>query len=293
MDSPASGKNVLFNNNQLIRLITNLHTLTGIWANIFDAHGRDIQIRSAHSDFCQAIKLAPGGSERCVQCDAEAVKRCRSTGSSSLYSYRCHAGLCEFLLPIYEKGEPIAYLVFGQLLDDSSVLKQWEQTLPLLSWYGDDPQQLRESFFRLKQCSQQEINAFAEVVEALASYIQLEGIIRSTEHSDAQHLEAYLDTHYMEPLSLSRISNDLKMGTTKLCTLAKATSGGLTITQMIAQRRINAAKILLSSSSQPVSVIAETVGFSDYNYFTRIFKSLVGLSPRDFRKSEKKSSRKD
>lgn len=293
MDSPVTDKNVLFNNTRLIRLITNLHTLTGIWANIFDASGRDIQIRSSHSDFCRAIKQAPGGSERCVQCDADAVKRCRSTGSSGLYSYRCHAGLCEFLLPIYEKGEPIAYLVFGQLLDSSSVLDQWDNSLPLLSWYGDDPQQLRESFFRLKQCSQQEIDAFAEVVEALASYILLEGIIRSTEHSDAQRLETYLDTHYMEALSLSRLSEDLHMGTTKLCALAKTVSGGQTITRMIAQRRIDAAKELLISGSQPISVIAEKVGFSDYNYFTRIFKSLSGMSPRDFRKNHKKRGTKN
>jgi len=292
MDSPISSKNVLFNNAQLIRLITNLHTLTGIWANIFDANGRDIQIRSAHSDFCQAIKQAPGGNERCVQCDAAAVKLCRGTGSSALYSYRCHAGLCEFLLPIYENGEPIAYLVFGQLLDDSSVLAQWDHTLPLLSWYGEDAQLLRESFFRLKQCSQQEIDAFAEVVEALASYILLKGIIRSTEHSDAQRLEAYLDKHYMESLSLARISGELNMGTTKLCALAKAVSGGQTVTQMIARRRIDAAKKLLLSGNQPISEIAEIVGFSDYNYFTRIFKSFVGMSPRDFRKRGKTRGQK-
>lgn len=292
MNGPTVGKNVLFNNAQLIRLITNLHTLTGIWANIFDAHGRDIQIRSAHSDFCQAIKLAPGGSERCVQCDAEAVKRCRSSGNGGLYSYRCHAGLCEFLLPIYEKGEIIAYLVFGQLLDDSSVLDQWDKALPLLSWYGDDAQQLRESFFRLKQCSQQEIDAFAEVVEALASYILLEGIIRSAEHSDAQRLETYLDNHYMEPLSLLQISQALNMGTTKLCNLAKSASGGQTITQMIAQRRVSAAKKLLLTGSQSISEIAEKVGFSDYNYFTRIFKSYVGMSPRAFRKNSKNQEQK-
>ena len=69
-----------------------------------------------------------------MACDAEAVRRCRET-RADFYSYRCHAGLCEFLLPIYEGGEPIAYLVFGQLLDDSSVLQQWEHTASLLDWY--------------------------------------------------------------------------------------------------------------------------------------------------------------
>ena len=89
MDMTTSGRSVLFNNDQLIRLITNLHTLTGIWANIFDANGRDIQIRHAHSDFCHAVKSVPGGNERCVACDAEAVKRCREN-HATFYSYnRC------------------------------------------------------------------------------------------------------------------------------------------------------------------------------------------------------------
>ena len=292
MDTLRGGRNVLFNNDQLIRLITNLHTLTGIWANIFDANGRDIQIRHAHSDFCHAIKSVPGGNARCVACDAEAVRRCRKN-HASFYSYRCHAGLCEFLIPIYEGGEPIAYLVFGQLLDDSSVLQQWERTESLLDWYEGGPQQLRECFFRLKQCSQQEIHAFAEVVEALASYIQLEGIIRSADFSDTQKLEQYLDQHYMEPLSLAEIAADLHMGTTKLCALAKKLSGGQTVTQMIAARRVQAAKKLLASGDLPVSAIAEEVGFSDYNYFTRIFKSQTGMSPRDFRKKAAAAKRKD
>ena len=74
------------------------------------------------------------------------------------------------------------------------------------------------------------------------------------------------------------------MGTTKLCALAKKLSGGQTVTQMIAGRRIQAAQKLLVSGDLPVSAIAEEVGFSDYNYFTRIFKSQTGMSPRDFRK---------
>ena len=41
--------NILFNNDELLHLITNLYTLTGIRANIFDLTGKDIcQIGRAH-----------------------------------------------------------------------------------------------------------------------------------------------------------------------------------------------------------------------------------------------------
>lgn len=283
MDQRLPAKNIWFGSSQLKQLITNLHTLTGIWANIFDSNGQDIQIRNTHSDFCHAINATPEGHRRCVNCDIRAAKECRKAGGG-LYSYRCHAGLREILLPIYEGGEPIAYLIFGQLLDDSSVLSQWDASQKLLDWYPGGAAALRESFFRLKQCSEEEVTAFAEILQALASYIQLEGIIRSAEYTDTQKLELYLDEHYMEPLTLPRISADLHMGTTKLCSLAKQISGGSTITQLISQRRIKAAQKLLLSGDLPVSSIAEQVGFADYNYFTRIFKSITGCSPRDFRK---------
>ena len=122
----------------------------------------------------------------------------------------------------------------------------------------------------------------------VAAYIQLEELICPAEYSDVQKLERYLDQHYMEPLSLKEISADLHMGTTKLCGLAKKASGGRTITALIAEKRVSAAKKLLVSTGIPISEVAEKVGYSDYNYFTRIFKAGTGTTPREYRKGHLK-----
>ena len=66
-----------------------------------------------------------------------------------------------------------------------------------------------------------------------------------------------------------------------------------TITQLIAQRRVDAAKVMLLSGGASVSEIAGAVGFSDYNYFARIFKSFTGMSPRAFRKGYTSPTEKD
>ena len=88
----------------------------------------------------------------------------------------------------------------------------------------------------------------------------------------------------MEKLSLESISNALHIGRTKLCRLAKELSGGHTLSFLLSQRRIEAAKGLLVQSSLPVYAVAESVGISDYNYFSRVFRSFTGVTPRDFRK---------
>jgi YesN/AraC family two-component response regulator len=91
----------------------------------------------------------------------------------------------------------------------------------------------------------------------------------------------------MEKLSLASISADLNIGRTKLCALARQLSGGSTLTHMIAQRRVNAAKLLLSRSDTPVSTVAEAVGISDYNYFSKVFRNLTGMTPSAFRKAHR------
>ena len=113
---------------------------------------------------------------------------------------------------------------------------------------------------------------------------QFKGMIQATEQTDLQKLELYLDQHYMEKLSLESISRELRVGRTKLCRLAKQLSGGETLSHLIARRRIDAAKQLLLQNDLPISAVAEAVGISDYNYFSRVFRSVTGMTPRDFRK---------
>lgn len=277
--------NILFNHEQLIRLIGNLYTLTGIWANIFNVKGKDISLSCGQSAFCERINACPEGHARCEACDAQAVENCRQVGG--VYFYRCHAGIREAVVPICESGIPLAYLVFGQLLDTAPIEQQWEQTRQTLDWYPGDIEQLHQAFLELHQYSNQEIVAYAEILEALASYIHMEGMIRTAEYTDLQKLELYLDQHYMEKLSLASVSADLQIGRTKLCALAKELSGGSTLSQMIAQRRVKAAKILLLKSDSPIAAVADAVGISDYNYFTKVFRATTGMTPSAFRKKNR------
>lgn len=273
--------NILYNNDRLLRLITNLYTLTGIRANIFDLSGKDICLTQGHMPFCDMINACPEGHRRCMKCDAQHAALC--LGRDTVHFYRCHAGICEAILPICSDGMPLAYLVFGQYLDTTSMESQWEKTRGTLDWYPGGPDSLHQAFCSFRQYTTQEINAYAEILQALASYIHLTGLIQTAEYSDLQRLELYLEQHYMEKLSLASISDALGISRTKLCTLAKRLSGGQTLSHMIAQRRVEAAKLLLVRGDQPIAAVAESVGISDYNYFTKVFRSATGMTPSAFR----------
>ena len=274
--------NILFDEERLRKLIANLNILTGVPANILDLSGRDINLFRGHPPFCRAINDLPEGHERCIACDQCKIRH--YTAERGFQFYRCHAGICEAVMPLYDRKNPLAYLAVGCYLDDSPMEEQWEHTRSLLDWWPGGPDSLKEAFFQFRQYSQQEVQAYAETLEALSAYIQLKGMILATEQTDAQKLALYLDEHYMEKLSLASISRHLHIGRTKLCAIAKELSGGETLSYLIARRRIDAAKRLLLQSNMPISAVAESVGISDYNYFSKVFRSMTGTTPSTFRK---------
>ena len=274
--------NTLFDEEQLRKLIANLNILTGLPANILDPEGRDINLFQGHPPFCRAVNDLPEGHERCTNCDRWKTKN--YTADRGFQFYRCYLGICEAIIPLYDKKNPLAYLIFGCYLDDTPIQEQWEYTRARLDWWPGGPDALKDAFFQFRQYSPQEIQAYAETLEALSAYIQLRGMILTTEQTDAQKLALYLDEHYMEKLSLDSISRQLHIGRTKLCAIAKELSKGETLSWLIAQRRINAAKRLLLQSNLPISAVAEEVGISDYNYFSKVFRSITGTTPSAYRK---------
>lgn len=274
--------NVLFDQKQLYRLLTNLYTFTGIPANILDPQGRDINLFESHPPFCKALNALPEGHQRCVKCDRWKIDSYNA--DKGFQFYRCHAGVCEGIMPLYDKEHPLAYLVFGCFLDDSPIEEQWARSRALLGWYPGGPDRLKDAFFQFRQYSGTEQQAYSELLESLAAYIQFKGMIQAAEQSDLQKLNLYLEQHYMEKLSLADLSGQLHIGRTKLCALAKQLSGGHTLSWLLARRRIDAAKALLLQSSLPISDISEAVGISDYNYFSKVFRSVTGTTPSAFRK---------
>lgn len=61
---------------------------------------------------------------------------------------------------------------------------------------------------------------------------------------------------------------------------------GRSLKEFIATMRIDRAKSLLTSTDMSVREIAEMIGYDDQNYFSRIFRRAIGLSPTDYRKSQ-------
>ena len=58
---------------------------------------------------------------------------------------------------------------------------------------------------------------------------------------------------------------------------------GVTFKNYVIGKRIDVAKNLLTTTDLPINTISDSVGYSNYSYFTRIFKKITGSTPMDFR----------
>ena len=272
--------NIRYEDEKWRKLLSEFYILTGIRTCIFDLNGNLICENSEPRTFCRLLQSQSEGSRRCRECHVREIARCAREGTGSIY--RCYAGAYEVILPVMADGMVLAYLTFGQFLDKSALDRQWEQALQGVGWYRGDREALRLSFEELSCYSDNEIKAYGEILSALGAYIHLSGLLDDIPLTDMQRMEMYIEQHYREKLTLSDISEALKISRTRLCTSAK--QSGKTVTAMIAERRVEAAKLLLSKSRDSVSAVAEAVGIPDYNYFTKIFRKITGMTPSQYRK---------
>ena len=92
----------------------------------------------------------------------------------------------------------------------------------------------------------------------------------------------YIHDHLGEDLSLAAVAAQSGLSMFHFARMFKQATG-LTPHQYILRSRLNQAKQLLVTSSDPVADVAYRVGFYDQSHFTAHFKRAFGITPRIFR----------
>lgn len=100
----------------------------------------------------------------------------------------------------------------------------------------------------------------------------------------------YMEREYREEVTLNKLSVHVKLSANYLGALFKKETGFSPIEYLI-QYRIAKAKELISETDHRTYEIAEQVGISDYSYFSRMFKKMVGKSPSEYRRMHRFNDR--
>src|SRR5690348_13108316 len=103
-----------------------------------------------------------------------------------------------------------------------------------------------------------------------------------------ERISQYIDQHFSERITPRDVADAMHYSLCHLTHLARKTLGA-PVSDLILQRRITAAQLLLAESTLPVSMVAHQVGFSDMAYFSRRFSRATGASPSRWRSSRRRA----
>ena len=92
----------------------------------------------------------------------------------------------------------------------------------------------------------------------------------------------HIDERYKEDISLENLAEIVHVSPSYLSKLFRKKTG-INISTYLQKVRVEHAKMLLKSSNMKTYEIAEAVGIFDPVYFSRMFKKVTGLKPKEYR----------
>jgi len=274
---------------QLKILLHSFYLILNIRIVVFDDKFEKIaEVPDHECKFCSLLLGDPIAEKECRAADRHAFMRCRDTNTP--YSYKCHAGLTETVAPIQYNNIIIGYLMFGQVLQQTDAGAYWEEVKTRCEKYDVNIEDLYSAYREKQPITQEQVNAAAQLLEACAAYLWLKNYISLKEGNVLIRIDEYITDNLNADLSVSVLCEKFKISRSKLYRIAKkyyATD----IEKLIRRLRVNKAKALLENTDLPVSEIALQSGYADYNYFIKVFKNIVNLTPVQYRKKYKRAQR--
>lgn len=148
--------------------------------------------------------------------------------------------------------------------------------------YCQEALRLRVSDFLLKPI---DFDAFGTVIEGVVRKILDNPKRRVILSNTLKRIVEYINDNLCnENMSLTLLAQKMNMNPTYISQLFKKELG-VGYHAFLNEARVEKAKNYLTKTTEPITAIAEIVGFSDYRIFTKIFKGVVGETPSQFRKN--------
>ena len=66
---------------------------------------------------------------------------------------------------------------------------------------------------------------------------------------------------------------------------------GTSVLEYITNERLRLARELLAGSDYPVHQVADAVGYGNYSYFIKVFRTNTGMTPKEYRRERRQGTR--
>ncbi len=263
---------------ELITVLKEMHNISGFRLSIYDTRMHEIAAYPQNlSSFCSLLQQNEEVRASCVQNDAEAFKIVQD--KQDIYIYRCKFGLYEAVAPLYHFGVLSGYLMMGQTLDTKEDSKAF--VFEKASKYLDDKEYLKDVIDRIPTTSKEQILSCVSIMKICAEYISLSNRLNLTDSNLAHEIKKYINQNYATKITLETLSNRFFYSKTTIMNTFKSTYN-MSVNQYLQDTRLKHALPLLEQTDYSIHYISEKCGFSDQNYFSKVFSKKYGITPTTY-----------
>lgn len=245
----------------------------------FIVHSELMRFAIHDNSYCACVKTCPQAYSRCLA-QQKKVHRKYSTGP---FCGTCHAGVKEFVYPIMGDGKYMGFISVSGYRDPAG----GQYTEALAKVYPISRARLEGAYMSLKpELPSRE--ALDTLIAPLCRMLELAYLKTAAVpvHTLAlpEQVMRYIRLNHTRSITLGDICAHFGCSRSHISHSFKAHTG-CHIREYLTTVRLEDARSLLHYSDLSVTEIAFSVGFSDSNYFSNVFKKYTGMSPLAYRRS--------
>lgn len=268
-----------FDIEKLSAFLKSFYTVTGIKISVFDDEFNNIiEYPTPIIEYCSLIRRTEQGTEGCRNCDIAAFKEAKRR--RGLYIYTCHAGMTEVVSPIMLNDGILGYVILAHILPKETLVSSIEYALERAALYGVGREEAMSAIEKMLPLDNDKIEAASRLLDAITTYLRVTNWVSWRNDDLAYSISKYIDDNIGSHLNTENLCRVFYISRTKLHQIS-TTAFGVSITKYILDKRIKKAKELLRMGKS-VESVAEEVGFSTANYFSKVFHRECGISPSKF-----------
>ena len=287
----------LAESNELAKFFAIMRQFHGIVIGLDNSRGKEVKWPFSEKDFnplCQVIRSSPQGKAACDATDkhyCEEVLKCKHG-----LSYECHAGLIDFIVPIFIDNWHIASINGGQIPAEKPSKKGFKKLCEKLKGIPVDMKKLKKSYFHSIYMSPEKINMIIELVSFFADYFcemgrRLHPSNYRQNHPKLLKALEYIKENFRDAdISLAEVASNAGLSKGYFCHRFTNIIG-MPYKHYLNSLRLSEAKKLLDKTDWPITEIAFNVGFNSLPYFNQTFNKFENCSPSKYRKQHKAATK--
>lgn len=232
----------------------------------FSLEGEELCIGKNRSicGYCSMRRRARAFNADCLLDDR--LGRAASLEKRGVHFYRCHAGLCEAVVPVYVGEVPIGYAMIGQFRLAGSPAET------------RNPRE-QNALGKLPRFSRTKVDDLLGMFEVLIHHIANHLLVGLRDFDLLGPLVERMRKTPDEALTLTEAARFAGLSASRLSHLFTATMGVNFKRFQLFQRLELADRLMKAHPDWRVGRIAEECGFEDPLYFSRVYRKARGVPP--------------